>query len=284
MHGWTTAVVKDRVLQINIYGEIYEDYVAHYLSGGLINECDSVEVRISSPGGCVGDGITIYNALKACGKPVRTIVDGFACSIASVIFMAGDERIMTDTSLLMIHNVSAASFGTATEHRKLADDIDTVNERSKAAYMERVNISREELSEMMDAETWISAEDAFSMGFATQMEAELQEGFGQSASRAIRDAIMAGFEQACKKRRKKQEDHEDDPEKPEEEPMEPDEDPEDPEYAPESPDEDPEGDPEDPEKPEEDPEDDPESKCKKDKKKQKTNAEMFAALLDKLAE
>ena len=272
MHGWTTAVVKDRVLQINIYGEIYEDYVAHYLSGGIINECDRVEVRISSPGGCVGDGITIYNALKACGKPVRTIVDGFACSIASVIFMAGDERIMTDTSLLMIHNVSAASFGTATEHRKLADDIDTVNELSKEAYMERVNISREELSEMMDAETWISAEDAFSMGFATQMETELQEGFGQSASRAIRDAIMAGFEQACNKKKKQEEpeDPEEPDEDPEEEPMEPGE--------PESTPDDPDGDPEDPDDPE-----DTESKCKKHKK-QKTNAEMFAALLDKLAE
>lgn len=279
MHGWTTAVVKDRVLQINIYGEIYEDYVAHYLSGSMVGEYDRVEVRISSPGGCVGDGITIYNALKACGKPVRTIVDGFACSIASVIFMAGDERIMTDTSLLMIHNVSAASFGTATEHRKLADDIDTVNELSKAAYMERVNISREELSEMMDAETWISAEDAFSMGFATQMESEQQEGFGQSASRAIRDAIMAGFEQACKKKKKQEEPEEpeedpEDPEDPEDEPMEPRE----PEETPDAPD----GDPEDPEEPEEDPEDH-ESKCRK-RKKQKTNAEMFAALLDKLAE
>lgn len=277
MHGFTTAVVKDRVLQINIYGEVYEDYVAHYLSGSMVGEYDRVEVRISSPGGCVGDGITIYNALKACGKPVRTIVDGFACSIASVIFMAGDERIMTDTSLLMIHNVSAASFGTATEHRKLADDIDTVNELSKAAYMERVSISREELSEMMDAETWISAEDAFSMGFATQMEAELQEGFGQSASRAIRDAIMAGFEQACKKKKKQEEpeEPEEDPEEdPEEEPMEP--------WEPEENPEDPDGDPEDPEDPEDDPED-PESKCKK-RKKQKTNAEMFAALLNKLAE
>lgn len=274
MHGWTTAVVNDRVLQINIYGEVYDDYVAHYLSGSMEREYDSVEVRISSPGGCVGDGITIYNALKACGKPVRTIVDGFACSIASVIFMAGDERIMTDTSLLMIHNVSAASFGTATEHRKLADDIDTVNELSKAAYMERVSISREELSEMMDAETWISAEDAFSMGFATQMEAELQEGFGQSASRAIRDAIMAGFEQACKKKKKQEEPEEDPEEDPEEEPMEPGE----PEETPDDPD----GDPEDPEDPDDDP-DDPESKCKK-RKKQKTNAEMFAALLNKLAE
>lgn len=276
MHGWTTAVVKDHVLQINIYGEIYEDYVAHYLSGSMVGEYDRVEVRISSPGGCVGDGITIYNALKACGKPVRTIVDGFACSIASVIFMAGDERIMTDTSLLMIHNVSAASFGTATEHRKLADDIDTVNELSKAAYMERVNISREELSEMMDAETWISAEDALSMGFATQMEAELQEGFGQSASRAIRDAIMAGFEQACKKKKKQEEpdEPEEDPEDPEDEPMEP--------REPEATPDDPDGDPEDPEDPEDDPEDH-ESKCKKHKK-QKTNAEMFAALLNKLAE
>lgn len=281
MHGWTTAVVKDRVLQINIYGEIYEDYVAHYLSGGLINECDRVEVRISSPGGCVGDGITIYNALKACGKPVRTIVDGFACSIASVIFMAGDERIMTDTSLLMIHNVSAASFGTATEHRKLADDIDTVNELSKAAYMERVNISREELSEMMDAETWISAEDAFSMGFATQMEAELQDGFGQSASRAIRDAIMAGFEQACKNKKKQEEpDEPDDPEEPEDDPEEEPMEPREPEVTTDDPDGDPE-DPDDPEDPEDDPEDH-ESKCKKHKK-QKTNAEMFAALLDKLA-
>lgn len=265
MHGYTTAVVKDRMLQINIYGTVYDDYVAHCLSGSMEDEYDRVEVRISSPGGCVGDGITIYNALKACGKPVRTIVDGFACSIASVIFMAGDERIMTDTSLLMIHNVSAVSFGTATEHRKLAEDIDTVNELSKAAYMERVSISRDELTAMMDAETWISAEDAVSMGFATQLETEQQEGFGQSASRAIRDAILGGFEQSCKKRKKKQEETEEDP-------MEPDEDPEEPEEDPEEPDTEPDEDPDEPER-------------KRDKRdKQKTNADMFAALLKKLAE
>lgn len=281
MHGLTTAVIKDRMLQINIYGEVYDDYVAHYLSGSMAGEYDRVEVRISSPGGCVGDGITIYNALKACGKPVRTIVDGFACSIASVIFMAGDERVMTDTSLLMIHNVSAASFGTADDHRKLAEDIDTVNELSKSAYMERIGISREELSAMMDAETWISAEDAVSMGFATVLETEQQEGFDQSASRAIRDAILGGFDQACKKRKKKQEDPEDDPEDPEEDPIEPDDDPEEPEEPEENPDE-PDTEPD--EDPEEDPEDDPESKCKKDKKKQKTNADMFAALLYRLAE
>ena len=61
-------------------------------------------VHINSYGGDVKEGLAIYNCIKNCGMNVTTINDGFACSAASVIFMAGKQRVMNDASLLMIHN------------------------------------------------------------------------------------------------------------------------------------------------------------------------------------
>ena len=70
----------------------------------LDESIEQINVYIIPYGGEVAEGLAIYNALKRHKAKVTTYVDGFACSIASVIFAVGDERIMSDTSLLMIHN------------------------------------------------------------------------------------------------------------------------------------------------------------------------------------
>lgn len=148
-----------------------------------------VTVHINSMGGQVAQGVAIYNALKAHRAHVTTICEGFACSIASVIFMAGDERIMRNASLMMIHEAWMAAGGNARDLRKAAEDLETITELSKRAYMERANdsLTREMLDQMMADETWLLPEQAVEYGLATKVDAADDEGDApeQSAMRSL---------------------------------------------------------------------------------------------------
>lgn len=138
----------------------------------LPETCHEITVHINSMGGEVAQGVAIYNALKSHGAHVTTVCEGFACSIASVIFMAGDTRIMRDASLLMIHNAWMYASGSSADLRKAADDLETITELSKRAYMSCATdkLTREMLDELMDAETWILPEQAVEWGLATEVD------------------------------------------------------------------------------------------------------------------
>lgn len=162
---------------ITIYGDItswpwMESDVSAYLLSKQIEgiEAEVINVYINSYGGEVAEGLAIYNALKRHSASVRTYCDGFACSAASVIFMAGDVRIMGEASLLMIHNAWSYAAGNAAQLRKQADDLETISAAAANAYKASVSISGEKLAELLDNETWIAPEDAVSMGFATDVE------------------------------------------------------------------------------------------------------------------
>lgn len=138
----------------------------------LPQEVDEVFVHINSYGGEVAEGVAIYNALKTHGANVTTICEGFACSIASVIFMAGSKRVMRASSLLMLHNASMPAHGDANAHRKAAESLDVITELSKTAYLSHATdaLTREKLTEVMDAETWVTPETALEWGLATEID------------------------------------------------------------------------------------------------------------------
>lgn len=180
MKKYFQLVKNGDVADIDIYGDIAKKWWsgddsidARSLSDQLdeLGDVSQINVHINSYGGEVAEGLAIYTALRRHSAKIRTTCDGFACSIASVIFMAGDERVMSDASLLMIHNAWTSAYGAnAADLRKLADDMDTITQASKNAYLSRVVIDEEALSDLMDAETWILPEDAVEMGFATAVE------------------------------------------------------------------------------------------------------------------
>lgn len=184
---------EGRTAQIDIYGNITSwpceagDMSAAILSKQLegLSDIDEISVHINSYGGEVKEGLAIYNALRSHKARVKTVCDGMACSIASVIFMAGDERVMHEASLLMVHNAWASGCGNAAELRKQADDLDAITEASKAAYLSRISIDADELTALMDAETWIAPDAAVAMGFATSVEGAPDAGPSQCALRAI---------------------------------------------------------------------------------------------------
>lgn len=191
---------ENKEAELYIYGDITSwpwqesDVSSYTLSRALQSlDADSVKVYINSYGGEVAEATAIYNQLKNSKAKVTTVCDGFACSAASVIFMAGDERIMNKASRLMIHNAMSGAWGNAQELRKAADDIENINELSITAYMEHVNISQEKLQELMDGESWIKPEDAVEMGFATGIVSNSNT---NGPSQSARSAVMAALDGA----------------------------------------------------------------------------------------
>lgn len=153
-------------------------------------DVDIINVHISSYGGEVKEGLAIYNALRNHKAKIRTYCDGFACSIASVIFMAGEERFMSEASLLMIHNAWSRVVGNAQELRKQADDLDKITQASINAYMKYVNISEEELKDLLDSEYWLTYDEAIEKGFATSVIEEKTESVSQSVKKTLLQMIL----------------------------------------------------------------------------------------------
>ena len=174
MKKYYSLVTENREADVYIFGDITSwpwlesDVSSYNLAHEIVGlDVDIINVHINSYGGEVSEGLAIYNSLKNHPAKIKTICDGFACSAASVIFMAGDERVMNAASLLMIHNAWTYAGGNAKELRKTADDLDIISQASVNAYLERINIDEAELQELLDAESWILPADALAMGFAT---------------------------------------------------------------------------------------------------------------------
>lgn len=187
---------NEREADLHIYGDITSwpweelgEVSAYHLSKELAElDVDRINVYINSYGGEVAEGLAIYNSLKRHKAKVVTVCDGFACSIASVIFMAGDERIMNESSLLMIHNAWTWVSGNAEELRKQAEDLDAINQAAITAYMSRVSIAEDEVKDLMDKESWIAPADAVAWGFATAIESS---GDGAKPSQNARKVLFA---------------------------------------------------------------------------------------------
>jgi ATP-dependent Clp endopeptidase proteolytic subunit ClpP len=128
---------------------------------------ERITVRINSPGGVVMEGLAIYNALRAWGKPIDIIVDAMAASIASIIAMAGDTITMAENATMMVHDPHGGAYGNAEDLRSTADEIDRQRDILVNIYVSRSGRTVDEVMALMTAETHMSATQAVELGFAT---------------------------------------------------------------------------------------------------------------------
>ncbi len=135
-----------------------------------LGDVDELTVRLNSPGGDVFDGWAIYNALARHGAKKTVWVDGLAASMASVIALAGDEIVMPDNAMIMIHMPFQVVIGTADDMRAAAEALDKVTDGLVRAYVARSGMDENEIRQMMAAETWLSASEAVENGFATRVD------------------------------------------------------------------------------------------------------------------
>lgn len=139
-----------------------------------LGEIETLNVYINSPGGDVFAGQAIHSMLKRHKANVNVYIDGLAASIASVIAMAGDTIYIPKNAMMMIHNPWTIAIGNAEEFRKLADDLDKISESIIEAYKGKTFLDEDEIKELMNDETWMTAEEAVEYGFADELEEEKQ--------------------------------------------------------------------------------------------------------------
>lgn len=206
---WNFAPKDEKTVELRIDGDIVDDSDV-WLYEWIGETCTSpnafrealnayngmnINVWIDSFGGSVFAATGIYNALAEHarqGGTVTTIGDGKVMSAATVIFMAGQKRQVTKGCVFMIHNPLTSVGGYAEDLRKTADILDVVKESIINAY-ESTGKSREELSDMMNAETYMDANQTVQEGFATEiLQVSEKAADNNSPVRALaRKAIVA---------------------------------------------------------------------------------------------
>lgn len=179
---WKFKALDDNTGELTLYGEIAnetwwgDEITPKEFKTDLdaLGDINTLNIYINSPGGDVFAGQAIHSMLKRHKAHKNVYIDGLAASIASVVVMAGDTIFMPKNAMMMIHNPWTWGIGNAAEFRKLAEDLDKVRESLIAAYEGRSALTRDEIIEIMDSETWLTADECLEYGFCDVVEKEKQ--------------------------------------------------------------------------------------------------------------
>lgn len=169
--SWLTVKESAGAAEIEVRGAIgsAEDAAAELAKiRGL--SCSRVTVLIDSPGGSVFGGISLFNALLSLNARRIVVIDAIAASMASAIAMAGDEIVMADGAMLMIHDPTAEVWGGAQELLSMAKLLDKLRDTLANIYSGRSGQSVEKILGLMRVETWFTAQEARAMGMCTRIK------------------------------------------------------------------------------------------------------------------
>jgi len=160
----------------SIFGEGVENISAKYISEFLDEhkDADQITVKINSRGGDVQEGWTIHDLLTNSGKKIKTIGEGKVYSIATIIYLAGEEREFYRNADGLIHNPFIPPYTLADQYEsgdliKIAEGLVQEEEKILNFYVERTGSPKDKLAEYMKEDTKLSAEDMLSLGFATKI-------------------------------------------------------------------------------------------------------------------
>lgn len=168
------ATKKDNsTLELRIYDEIGKGLFTVGITAGDVatkieqaGDFERIHLRINSGGGSPFEGVTIYNLLRSQQKPIHVFVDGVAASAASVVAMSGDRISMGEGSMMVVHQAWGIQTGNSATMRKFADALDVVSGSMADIYVARTGLSSEKVKAIMDAETWLKAQEAIDAKFA----------------------------------------------------------------------------------------------------------------------
>lgn len=181
-------------LEIDVYDDIGESWWGEGVSAKSVRKAlrdaagaKNIKLRVNSRGGDVFDGFAIYNLLRDHPARVEADVDALAASMASVILMAADEIRVAQGSMVMIHNPWSIAIGDAEEMRSTAEVLDKIRGQIADAYVARTGQDLAQVIDWMDAETWLTAEEAVGLGFADTLK-------GATKARALAALDLRGLE------------------------------------------------------------------------------------------
>lgn len=172
--------------KVYLYGDIYDERPTAFWSGEPVEgdfiipkevrtlfegiDDNNIELHLNSYGGSVFASIAIYNYLINLDKTINTVNDGICASGASIILMAGEKIKMPENTQMMIHKASTFGFGNSRELKEVSETLDKIDNGTVIpTYMARFNGSKEQLNELLDKETWLTAKEALDYGLIDEM-------------------------------------------------------------------------------------------------------------------
>lgn len=193
--------LADGAVELTLYGDIGPEAYGFEINAtgieralrGLGGEASEIRVRLNSPGGIVTEGHAIYNLLHQAKARVVIDIDGLAASAASVVAMAGDEIRIAENAFLMIHDPWSIAMGSAEDLRSEAAVLDKMAGAIAQTYAARTGQSVEQVTALMAAETWMTADEAVEQGFATSVT---RNKAAAPSARALNPAAFALFRNA----------------------------------------------------------------------------------------
>jgi len=177
--------IKEKEVEIRIDGDIVDELTAEMYDwfgdqhapspSGFRqilkdNEGKEIKVSINSYGGDVFAAAAIYTALSNYRENTTVYIESIAASAASVIAMAGKKVVMSPVASLMIHNPSTYASGDHTEMEATLNALTTIKETIITAYENKTNLPRDEISKLMDEESWFDAYKAKELGFIDEID------------------------------------------------------------------------------------------------------------------
>ena len=176
---------------IYIYDEITPSDLSNLELINNLTESDTLIIHINSTGGDVNTAITLYNAIKTCKAKTESIIEGVAMSAASYVSLACETRRAYDNTIFMLHLPSCYVNGNSVDMQKTSEMLDTYTSALKLAYIERAKISEEEVIQMLENETFLTAQKAQEIGFINSIEGEFdRESVSVKNAHALMQVIM----------------------------------------------------------------------------------------------
>ena len=167
---------EEKSAELILYGSIGSDEYWDDISDKAFKQdienlgnVENITLHINSPGGSVFSAVAIANTLKNHKAKVTANIDGLAASAATIITSACDIVRMPKNALFMIHNPITFAYGNNQEMQKTLDMLDKVKNSIIETYLNKTKTDKETLSQLMDNETWMSAEEAKEHGFVDEI-------------------------------------------------------------------------------------------------------------------
>jgi len=156
---------------IYFFDDIEGDSVCEAIK--LIQEIESetsnkpIQIILNSEGGNCGDGFALYDKIRQSEYEISVIGTGIVASMATIIFLAGDTRVLTENTRLMIHQVQTAGEGKCSDVEIDVKETKIVQNKIIDIISERTGQSRNKIiKEFQKGDRWLSAEEAKEEGYA----------------------------------------------------------------------------------------------------------------------
>ena len=134
------------------------DYNGRLFRINYHTEPPPINLHIQSMGGSLMDSFYIVDTIKNSETPVHTYIDGYAASAASLMSVVGQHRVMTENSMILIHQLSSGNEGKFQEMDDNMRNMEQLMHKIKVIYGESTSIPEEELDEILKHDLWLDAE------------------------------------------------------------------------------------------------------------------------------